>query len=59
MIFSNIMTTGKVVCFNRVLMRLVRLHGRVGKGVGHLVHDEAMGRREVMSLIPDRGAIVG
>ena len=36
---------------------LVRLHGRVVKGVGHLGHDEAM-EMEVVSSIPDRGTIV-
>ena len=36
-----------------------RLHGRVVKGVGHLLATMKLCRREVMSSIPDRGTIVG
>ena len=36
-----------------------RLRGRVVKGVGHLDRVWSYGVREVVSLIPDRGNIVG
>ena len=49
------------ICAHAILHRCLayRRRGRVGKGVGHLAHVWIYGVREVVSLNPDRGNIVG